>query len=308
MPAIVDWYRSRDLPPRLAVADRLLPSLRPRRACQRCWCATCTPRSRSGRRAVGASRRLQRANPRDVLTAVVDGELIFGTHADAAARAAVTDAPDGTRWVGLSALHEATPELCETLLAWGARAARPAAICGCADDDRADRRPGPVAGLRPAPSRALHHGRGPHVGSRHARRQLRLATWNVNSIRTRLPRVLDWLARGEVDVLAMQETKCSDDQFPTMPFLELGYEVAHCRFQPVERRGDRVPGRPGQRRSRLRRPADLEQQTRGGRRGRSPRAGRHLRRGAGVEPVCAQRSFAGRSALHLQIELACRPA
>ena len=59
---------------------------------------------------------------------------------------------------------------------------------------------------------------------------LRLATWNVNSIRTRLPRVLDWLERGEVDVLAMQETKCSDQQFPTMPFLEIGYEVAHVGF------------------------------------------------------------------------------
>jgi exodeoxyribonuclease III len=59
---------------------------------------------------------------------------------------------------------------------------------------------------------------------------LRLATWNVNSIRTRLGRVLDWLERAEVDVLAMQETKCADDQFPTLPFLELGYEVAHCGF------------------------------------------------------------------------------
>ncbi|MFY9763406.1 MAG: endonuclease/exonuclease/phosphatase family protein, partial [Mycobacterium sp.] len=38
---------------------------------------------------------------------------------------------------------------------------------------------------------------------------MRLATWNVNSIRTRLGRVLDWLERAEVDVLAMQETKCS---------------------------------------------------------------------------------------------------
>src|SRR5271156_6907207 len=59
---------------------------------------------------------------------------------------------------------------------------------------------------------------------------LRLATWNVNAIRTRLGRGLDWLERAEVDVLAMQETKCADDQFPTMPFLELGYEVAHCGF------------------------------------------------------------------------------
>jgi exodeoxyribonuclease-3 len=59
---------------------------------------------------------------------------------------------------------------------------------------------------------------------------LRIATWNVNSIRSRLGRVLDWLERAEVDVLAMQETKCSDEQFPTLPFFELGYEVAHCGF------------------------------------------------------------------------------
>ncbi|ORW00966.1 exodeoxyribonuclease III [Mycobacterium kyorinense] len=59
---------------------------------------------------------------------------------------------------------------------------------------------------------------------------MRLATWNVNSIRTRLDRVLDWLRRADVDVLAMQETKCADDQFPALPFFELGYEVAHCGF------------------------------------------------------------------------------
>jgi exodeoxyribonuclease III len=59
---------------------------------------------------------------------------------------------------------------------------------------------------------------------------LRLATWNVNSIRTRLDRVLDWLARADVDVLAMQETKCSDSQFPTLPLFELGYEVGHVGF------------------------------------------------------------------------------
>lgn len=58
-------------------------------------------------------------------------------------------------------------------------------------------------------------------------RDLRIATWNVNSIRTRVDRVTDWLARADVDVLAMQETKCSDAQFPTMPFVALGYEVTH---------------------------------------------------------------------------------
>ena len=57
---------------------------------------------------------------------------------------------------------------------------------------------------------------------------MRLATWNVNSIRARVDRVTDWLERADVDVLAMQETKCSDDQFPVMPFLAAGYEVVHC--------------------------------------------------------------------------------
>ncbi|KWX23792.1 exodeoxyribonuclease III [Mycolicibacterium wolinskyi] len=56
---------------------------------------------------------------------------------------------------------------------------------------------------------------------------MRLATWNVNSIRARVDRVTDWLARADVDVLAMQETKCADDQFPTMPFAALGYDVVH---------------------------------------------------------------------------------
>lgn len=57
---------------------------------------------------------------------------------------------------------------------------------------------------------------------------VRVATWNVNSIRARVDRVVDWIQRADVDVLAMQETKCSDEQFPAMPFLGAGYEVVHC--------------------------------------------------------------------------------
>lgn len=56
---------------------------------------------------------------------------------------------------------------------------------------------------------------------------MRLATWNVNSIRTRVDRVTDWLVRREVDVLAIQETKCRDIQFPMLPFEAAGYQVAH---------------------------------------------------------------------------------
>jgi exodeoxyribonuclease-3 len=57
---------------------------------------------------------------------------------------------------------------------------------------------------------------------------VRIATWNVNSIRARAERVVDWMTRADVDVLAMQETKCTDEQFPLMTFLGAGYEVAHC--------------------------------------------------------------------------------
>ena len=56
---------------------------------------------------------------------------------------------------------------------------------------------------------------------------MRLATWNVNSIRSRQDRVLSWLDRQDIDVLAIQETKCRDDQFPFDRFTAAGYEVAH---------------------------------------------------------------------------------
>ena len=55
---------------------------------------------------------------------------------------------------------------------------------------------------------------------------MRIATWNVNSIRTRVDRVVDWMVREDVDVLAMQETKCTADQFPAAAFEAAGYEVA----------------------------------------------------------------------------------
>ena len=54
---------------------------------------------------------------------------------------------------------------------------------------------------------------------------MRVATWNVNSIRTRAARVVDWLSREDIDVLGMQEIKCTESQFPFEPFEEAGYEV-----------------------------------------------------------------------------------
>ena len=56
---------------------------------------------------------------------------------------------------------------------------------------------------------------------------MRIATWNVNSIRARTDRVVDWVRRSEADVVALQETKCRDDQFPAARFEALGYQVAH---------------------------------------------------------------------------------
>lgn len=55
---------------------------------------------------------------------------------------------------------------------------------------------------------------------------VRIATWNINSINRRLDRVIDWLAAVEPDVLCLQETKCSADDFPALMFSGVGYETA----------------------------------------------------------------------------------
>jgi exodeoxyribonuclease III len=83
---------------------------------------------------------------------------------------------------------------------------------------------------------------------------MKVATWNVNSIRTRQQIVIDWLQQNRVDVLCLQETKVQDQQFPRSPFEELGYNVyisgqksyngvaifslnplidVHCGFSPI---------------------------------------------------------------------------
>ena len=55
---------------------------------------------------------------------------------------------------------------------------------------------------------------------------MRLATWNVNSLKVRLPHVLDWLATADCDVLCLQETKLTDDKFPAAELEGAGYAVA----------------------------------------------------------------------------------
>ncbi len=56
---------------------------------------------------------------------------------------------------------------------------------------------------------------------------MRIATWNVNSVGARLPRLLDWLETRQPDVAALQETKCADPGFPFDELAERGYQSLH---------------------------------------------------------------------------------
>ncbi|MEB4208508.1 GNAT family N-acetyltransferase [Mycobacterium sp. 94-17] len=137
VPAIVDWYEHRGLTPRLALPDRVL-RLPPGPAAERTEHVVvrdlCDVAAGDADVVLSASpddawlRMSGGEVPVEVLTAVIDGELAFARRGAAAvARAAVTDAPDGVRWVGLSALRGAAgagersaTDVCEALLAWGA--------------------------------------------------------------------------------------------------------------------------------------------------------------------------------------------
>jgi len=55
---------------------------------------------------------------------------------------------------------------------------------------------------------------------------MRLATWNVNSLKVRLPHLLDWLARHQPDALCIQETKVEDAKFPREEIEAAGYQIA----------------------------------------------------------------------------------
>ena len=56
---------------------------------------------------------------------------------------------------------------------------------------------------------------------------MRIATWNVNSLKVRMDRVPEWLGYAKPDVLCLQETKLSDAAFPHMAFAAFGYESVH---------------------------------------------------------------------------------
>ena len=57
---------------------------------------------------------------------------------------------------------------------------------------------------------------------------MKLATWNVNSLKVRLPQVLNWLAVNQPDVLCLQETKLQDENFPTTEIVAAGYQSVYA--------------------------------------------------------------------------------
>ena len=56
---------------------------------------------------------------------------------------------------------------------------------------------------------------------------MRIVTWNVNSLKARLPRVTEWIDEVRPEVLCLQETKMADEAFPALDFEALGYTGAH---------------------------------------------------------------------------------
>jgi len=85
---------------------------------------------------------------------------------------------------------------------------------------------------------------------------MKIATWNVNSIRARLEPALAWLKQTAPDVVCLQEIKCQDEQFPREPFESLGYNcavhgqksyngVAILSKYPLEDITPRLPGGEG---------------------------------------------------------------
>ena len=55
---------------------------------------------------------------------------------------------------------------------------------------------------------------------------LTIATWNVNSIRARLPRIIEWLHEASPDIVILQETKVINENFPSEEIEDLGYNIA----------------------------------------------------------------------------------
>ncbi len=165
VPAIIEWYARRHLTPRLALPERLvrLPGTAEhsyRMLVRDVGSAQGDPSVRLASHPDDSWRQLHPAIPVHVLTSVSGGEVVFAAYPNVAtARAAVTDGPDGTRWVGLSALRladhpqapQAAEKLCETLLAWGAGHGAAYGYLRVRDGD------GPIEGLLRSLRFNVHH-------------------------------------------------------------------------------------------------------------------------------------------------------
>lgn len=176
VPGIVEWYARRGLPAWLALPDRLLPIKGVGIKATRVLVRDVPPAGDVPDVSIGSVpdaawlRTYERDVPAEVLTAVIGGEVAFATRAGAGAseatgygtavgRAAVTTAPDGTRWAGLSAVRVAERSrrrgharaVCSALLGWAAgRGATRAYVQVLADNE-------PAATLYHSMGFRLHH-------------------------------------------------------------------------------------------------------------------------------------------------------
>jgi GNAT superfamily N-acetyltransferase len=171
LPEIIDWYAARGLEPWLALPERLLPIKAPGIKANRVLVGDLAPTDPGAATLTSTPfpewlRIYERDVPVDVLTAVLDGTVTFASLPDpatgdvaAVGRGAVTTAPDGTRWLGVSCVRVAgsarrtglAREVCAALRSWGADQGATRAYVQVLDDN------GPALALYESSGFRLHH-------------------------------------------------------------------------------------------------------------------------------------------------------
>jgi GNAT superfamily N-acetyltransferase len=164
LPAIIAWYTERGLEPWLALPERLLPLKNPGIKPTRMLVRDLTPESSPDVTLTDSPSEAwlatyQRDVPSDVLTAVLDGFVTFASLPGAVGRGAVTTAPDGTRWLGVSCVRVAESArrtgsaraICAALQAWGAERGATRAYVQVLEDNQ------PALTLYESSGFRLHH-------------------------------------------------------------------------------------------------------------------------------------------------------
>lgn len=164
LPEIIAWYAQRDLEPWLALPERLLPvkaaGIKPTRMLTRNIPHSDSPDvTLSPEPGSDWLQTYQRDVPSAVLTAVLDGTVTFASLPDAVGRGAVTTAPDGVRWLGVSCVRVAESSrrtgqaraICSALQAWGAEQGATRAYVQVLDDNQ------PALALYESAGFRLHH-------------------------------------------------------------------------------------------------------------------------------------------------------